>query len=444
MSSRGLDRDARLKFLMINEATQGWLKQAKTVVLPKLPDILDKFYDHVGQLPQLRALFGDGSRISQIKNIQQQHWSNLFNGTFDESYMQQVQTIGKTHERVNLEPRYYLGGYCLTLNELVAVLVKKYWWKPTQLVHMLQSVNKGIFFDMDLAISVYNDTVRQTAADTLNTHAKGFEASVMGLVQQVAAMASQMESAAEGMVSNADKSSDQSLTVSAACEQATQSVQMVSASAEELTNAIREISSQVAQSAKMASHAVQEAKKTNSTVQSLVEASQKIGDIVKLINSIASQTNLLALNATIEAASAGEAGKGFAVVASEVKTLASQTAQATEEIAAQIQAIQTQTELAVQAIQSISTTIVEINDIQNTIASAVEEQSAATNEISRSVQQAALGTQEVSRNMVGVSQATTDTGRAANEVLNSANELTHQADSLTQQVNHFLSQIVSN
>lgn len=195
------------------------------------------------------------------------------------------------------------------------------------------------------------------------------------------------------------------------------------------------------QSTQIAAKAVEEANRTNQTVQGLSAAAQKIGDVVKLISDIASQTNLLALNATIEAARAGEAGRGFAVVANEVKSLASQTAKATEEISAQVAAMQGATGEAVQAIASIGDTIASINEIATTIASAVEQQGAATLEIARNVQQAAQGTGQVSHNIVGVNQAAGQTGTAASQVLLSAEELSKQSATLRADVDHFLANI---
>jgi methyl-accepting chemotaxis protein len=173
-------------------------------------------------------------------------------------------------------------------------------------------------------------------------------------------------------------------------------------------------------------------------VQALAAGAQKIGEVVSLISDIASQTNLLALNATIEAARAGEAGKGFAVVASEVKSLATQTAKATDEIGGQISQIQTATQEAVAAIQGITKVIGEISEIAASIASAVEEQGAATQEIARNVQQAAQGTQDVTSNITGVRQAATDTGAAATQVLGAAGELSRNAGQLSVEVNEFL------
>jgi len=192
-----------------------------------------------------------------------------------------------------------------------------------------------------------------------------------------------------------------------------------------------------------AGSAVEEAQRTNVKVQGLAEAAGKIGDVVRLINDIASQTNLLALNATIEAARAGDAGKGFAVVAGEVKSLANQTAKATDEISAQIVAVQNATKDAVAAIQGIGNTIARINEIASTIAAAVEEQGAATQEIARNVQQAAHSGATLTTNISSVSSAAENTGQAAGEVMGAASSLSQQAEHMTGQVGAFLGKIRS-
>jgi methyl-accepting chemotaxis protein len=195
------------------------------------------------------------------------------------------------------------------------------------------------------------------------------------------------------------------------------------------------------QSTDTAAQAVQKADRTNLTVHGLATAAQKIGDVVSLINDIASQTNLLALNATIEAARAGDAGKGFAVVANEVKTLASQTAKATDEITVQVSAMRDATDEAVSAIHSIGETIGSINEITTTIASAVEEQGVATREIARNVMQAAQGTDEMSTDIVEVRDATGKTGIAAKQVLVTAEQVSQQSAALFDGVGKFLEKI---
>jgi len=215
----------------------------------------------------------------------------------------------------------------------------------------------------------------------------------------------------------------------------------VSSGTEQLSSSISEIGRQVVASAKIARKAVDEAGLTDATMQGLAENAGRISVVVDLIQSIASQTNLLALNATIEAARAGEAGRGFAVVASEVKSLASQTAKATDEIRFQIASMQQVTTSAVGAIRNIGHTIGTINEVTTAIAAAVEQQGAATREIARNIQHAAGGTSEVSSNIVGVSCASAEAGSAASEVLNASGALRRETDVLRAEIDAFLENI---
>jgi len=268
--------------------------------------------------------------------------------------------------------------------------------------------------------------------------ADDFNASVGGIIDTVASTATEMQGAARSLSTTAEEANRQATAVAAAAMQATSNVQTVATAAEELSASISEIGRQVAQSSVIAVKAVDQAQRTNGTVHSLAQSAQTIGEVVGLIQEIASQTNLLALNATIEAARAGEAGKGFAVVASEVKSLANRTAKATEEIAAQIASIQSATGETVMAIQSIGGTIEQINEIASAIACAVEQQGAAAKEITNNVSRAAAGTDEVSSNIAGVTQASGEVGAAATQVLNSASGLSKQSERLKTDVARFL------
>ena len=291
------------------------------------------------------------------------------------------------------------------------------------------------------AEQVEEQAKRDERAQTMDRLTKDFDSSVAESLETVTSAAVEMQSTAESLTSSSEETSRQSQAAAAASEQASANVQTVSAAAEEMSSSINEIARQVAQSATMAKTAVEEAQKTNETVQGLAESSQKIGEVVDIISDIASQTNLLALNATIEAARAGDAGKGFAVVASEVKSLATQTAKATDEIASQIAAIQTATDDAVGAIKGIGEKIAEMDEVTTAIASAIEEQGAATGEISSNSQQAAAGTQEVSENIASVSQAAAESGTAAGQVLQTAGELSKQAELLRGEVDKFLAEV---
>jgi methyl-accepting chemotaxis protein len=282
---------------------------------------------------------------------------------------------------------------------------------------------------------------REARARKIENLCEEFDNSINVALDSVSASSTQMENTAQTMASVAESAGERSQAVSVASNQASGNVQTVAAASEELSASIQEISGQVASSADIAQNAVTAAEEATSQVQGLVEASQKIGDVVDLINDIASQTNLLALNATIEAARAGDAGKGFAVVASEVKNLATQTAKATEEIAGQISSIQGATGEAVTVIENIASTIGQISEISGSIAAAVDQQGSSTGEISRNAQEAASGTQEVNDNITGVSDATADTGKSAGEVLMAARDLSSQSDALKQSVDAFLKDV---
>ncbi len=258
-----------------------------------------------------------------------------------------------------------------------------------------------------------------------------------GTAESLAAAADQLTSLAEGMGEGASTTSDRAASASSASVQVSASIQTVATAAEEMTASIREIAKNATEAATVATDAVTVASEAQGTVASLGESSAEIGQVIKVITSIAQQTNLLALNATIEAARAGDAGKGFAVVANEVKELAKETAKATEEIGQKIEAIQSDTQGAVSAISRIADVIAKINDIQSTIASAVEEQTATTNEIARSVTEAAAGANGIAEDVTQVATAAADTREGAQNTLTSATELTGMAGELRDLVGRF-------
>ena len=278
-------------------------------------------------------------------------------------------------------------------------------------------------------------------AESLSRLFAEFEGTFHGITGAVSNSSGQMRSFAEGLHRSADDVNRRSGSVAAASEQAAANVSTVAAATEELSASIQEITRQVGDSSRTTKEAVAEARHTNQTVGALASAAGRIGEVVQLISEIANQTNLLALNATIEAARAGEAGKGFAVVASEVKNLATQTAKATEDITAQIAAMQGVANDAVKAIGGIGATIEKINGISSAIAAAVEQQGAATSEISRNVQEAAVGTRDVSTNISSVSEVAEETTGVATQVLDAATALSDEARRLETEVADFIERI---
>ncbi len=247
----------------------------------------------------------------------------------------------------------------------------------------------------------------------------------------------ELSNTSQQLGTNSQQTTTQAAAVSAAAEQVSQNVQTVSTATEEMSASIKEISKNASEAAEVASSAARLAGSTTATMTKLSESSAEIGNVIKVITSIAEQTNLLALNATIEAARAGEAGKGFAVVANEVKELAKETAKATEDIGAKVEAIQQDAKGAVQAIDEITTVIGRINDIQNTIASAVEEQTGTTNEISRNISETAKGSSDIASNITGVANAATETQQSASASQKAAQELSKLAVKLDEVVSQF-------
>jgi methyl-accepting chemotaxis protein len=274
----------------------------------------------------------------------------------------------------------------------------------------------------------------------INKMSGGLKRMILAITEnaiQVANASEELNTTSQQITANCEETSAQADVVSKAAQSVSQNLQTVASGAEEMGASIKEIAKNATEAAKVATSAVKVAESTTATVSRLGDSSTEIGQVIKVITSIAQQTNLLALNATIEAARAGEAGKGFAVVANEVKELAKETAKATEDISRKIEAIQTDTKAAVDAIASISGVINQINDISSTIATAVEEQNATTNEMSRNVSEAAQGSSEIASNITGVAEAAEGTSRGSADTQKAAHELVQMSSQLRGLVEQF-------
>jgi methyl-accepting chemotaxis protein len=441
------DIQARLRFARMDQAARDALADFLPALRRDLPSVLAGFYSHLADYPDMVAMFNGPAGLDRAKSAQHEHWLKLFSGRFDEAYLASAARIGAVHSRIGLAPRHYIGAYSMAAGMLSDIAQKTYrpWpWSRAggqKTALLMRAVIGAILLDLDLVISLYLDQNKAQQSKTLATMAADFQGRVGQLVSVLAESSKALEGTAQSMASTADITTSQASTVAAAAEEASVSVQTVAASAEELTSSIGEISRQVTQSAQITGKAVAEARRTDSIVRALSEGADKIGQVVDLITNIAGQTNLLALNATIEAARAGEAGRGFAVVASEVKSLAQQTARATEEIGAQIAQVQAATNDAVEAIRGITGTIEEVSGIAATIAAAVEQQGAATAEIARNVHQVSQSTQEVTSNITGVSRAAQDASVAVSHVLGNANDVSNQATRLSGEVDSFVASI---
>jgi methyl-accepting chemotaxis protein len=437
--------------------------EAKTLPVVDMVIALQK----AGSLDQARKLLADEARPDFIE------WLARINQFIDLEEAKN-QKEGKAARDVAENFKLLMGGLCLVALALGAGVA---WWTVNSIAPLSRATGAMLRLaegdlDIDVPKSTHRDEVgeiltslavfknsaqekrrleaeqiqsEQRAAEArreaLRQLADAFQSEVGTVVTSVSAAAGKLQNSAKYMAETAASTSSQATTVAAAAELASGNVQTVASATEELSASTREISSQVHRSRQVAERADGEARQTSALIEMLSENVASIGEIVSLINDIASQTNLLALNATIEAARAGEAGKGFAVVANEVKHLATQTGRATDEISTKIAAVQSGTASAVQAISSIAQVIGEMGDISASVAEAVEQQSSATIEIARNVEQAASGTQEVSRTIDEVGGAARKTGEVANNISESSVDLSRQADALRQGVDRFLGSI---
>ena len=438
----------RLSFLSIDDEFRSSLRKIKPIITRDLPGILVGFYDLVGKWNNLSSLFQNKDHMKAAANLQVKHWELIADANFDDRYAASVLKIGNVHNRIGLEPRWYIGGYSAIVSGIIQATVKQYFSSPftptkkrNEFQQVLGAFMKAALLDIDMVISVYLDAGKNEYASMLAEMTNDFDSSVAGFIRDLAASTEELGVTAASLNHLAGNGLLRAKELQGSAAVATENVGSVAGASEEMSASIREINAQIGKASAVSSEAVVTSRAAGKTILELKAASLKIGEVVDLIQNIAEQTNLLALNATIEAARAGEAGKGFAVVAGEVKALASQTAKATGEISSQISAIQKGTENTFDAIESISKTIEQISTISTAISAAMEEQTAVIQEVVKSTQSASQKTQEVSKIVVDVTSGANETQSSAENVGAAAKDLAKRTEELRGSVEIFLANL---
>lgn len=428
-------QEMRLRAFQIGEADLTALRPYAEQARRCLPPLLDEIQTQFSPWPETARAFA----ITELRELRLAHWISLTSGDLGDAFLDSAHRLASALQRHDVPAHGIAIGHALVTNQIGielgldrASLQKLRWWQGRERNRRIaarSALNKAAALDLELLLETYG-RLQHEAREQTRSEIEGFQASMRRVVAAVTSGASRVEALAATMNAVVQDTGAQAVIAARASDDASDNVQSVASATSELTVSLDHVAQEVTRAASMAHSANAAAVKTDVIVKSLATSAQTIGSIVEMIRTIAAQTNLLALNATIEAARAGEAGRGFAVVATEVKQLSARTAQATDEIAAQVPAMQAATHEAVQAIESIVAFVRQMHDTTATVASALDQQRCATQEIARSVDLAAVGTQEVAQTVCGVSELAATAGGSVGEVLGLAATLSREAASL--------------
>lgn len=428
-------QEMRLRAFQIGQADLTALRPHAEQARRCLPLLLDTIQAQLAPWPETAHAFA----LPELRELRLAHWTRLTSGYLDDAFLDSAHRLASALQRHGVPAHGIAIGHALATNQIGIELGldrlsmrKLRWWQGRERDRRIaarSALNKAAALDLELLLETYGRLQHQARQHT-RSEIEGFQARMRQVVETVTSGARRVEALAATMNAVVRDTGAQAIIAARASDDASDNVQSVASATSELTVSLDHVAQEVTRAAGMAHSANAAAVKTDVIVKSLATSAQTIGSIVEMIRTIAAQTNLLALNATIEAARAGEAGRGFAVVATEVKQLSARTAQATDEIAAQVPAMQAATHEAVQAIESIVAFVRQMHDTTATVASALDQQRCATQEIARSVDLAAVGTQEVAQTVCGVSELAASAGGSVGEVLDLAGTLSREAASL--------------
>jgi methyl-accepting chemotaxis protein len=430
------DQELRFRAFQIGETDFAALHALADFAQTRLPAMIDEMQGSFAAWPEVERSFS----VPEVNALRIAHWTRLASGELQDGFLSSAHGLASAfhrhdvpafavaicHAMVGNQMRVELGLDRKSLQKLSRI------WNRQELNRRIvtrSALNKATALDLELLLETY-DHVQHESQERTRAEIAGFEVTVRQVVGAVNTGASRVETLAGIMDHVVQDTGAQAIVAARASDEASMNVQSVASAAGELSMSLDHVALEVTRAATMAHSANAAALKTDIIVKSLAQSAQTIGSIVEMISDIAAQTSLLALNATIEAARAGEAGRGFAVVATEVKQLSARTAKATNEIAAQVPAMQAATHEAVEAIESIVAFVGQMHDTTATVASALEQQRFATQEIARSVDLAAVGTQEVAQTVCGVSDLAAKAGTSVSEVLILAGTLSREAGAL--------------
>jgi len=405
----------RLRFLRIDDESIKAMQGGRALIDGLLPAIADDFYAHLLKWPELSELLGGGARVGHLKQLQQAHWRSLFSGRFDDDYFERANQVGVAHERIGLDPNWYIGGYCFVLERLLGALHDRS--DKASFARLLGPVLRAAFLDMNLAIGSY---IERGEAGKLKREMLTLSDAIDN---EVSVTVGDIETQVRRLIDGAHELSDVATALKTMAESVTEAVsvtsdnvQSMAGATEALEGTSRQISAKVHGTSQLTDAAQRKMEEAASTVEGLKEATGRIRDVVRLIQSIAGQTRMLALNATIEAARAGEMGKGFAVVAEEVKRLARLTDDGIRGVNSQAQAIGQATDQTVSMVEEVTLSIQDINTIAQEVNRASERQIAATADIKGNADQAAEHTRTVSGHAESVLHQAERTGITARRV----------------------------